>query len=71
VQRQEKRGLRQAIAIDAFVGRFRPRVLKIAERQPLLLVLRHRFARRNILRRRCHRYHAIAAARGVPTRGGR
>jgi two-component system chemotaxis response regulator CheY len=50
-EREEERGLRQAIAVDAVVVRFRPGLLQIAERQPLLLVIRYGLASRDNLRR--------------------
>jgi CheY-like chemotaxis protein len=60
-KRQKQRGLRQAVAFNALVRCFRPRVLQITERQLFLLVLGKRFARRKIVCRHSHCNHAIAA----------
>ena len=43
-QRREQAGLRQAVAVDAIVPRFRPGLVEIAERGLLLFVIRQRVA---------------------------
>src|SRR5579863_4047515 len=53
-EREEQRGLRQAVAVDAFVPRADPCFLEIAERQPLLFVVGDGFVSRLKLRRNAH-----------------
>ena len=53
-QRQEERGLREAVPIDPIVARVHPGFLQIAERQPLLFMIGDSFVCRRNLRRNSH-----------------
>jgi hypothetical protein len=64
--REKQRCLRQAIAVNAFMRRFNPRVVQISKRELFLFVVRERFAGNQIC---CRRRHFIfSRPSGVPVR---
>ena len=66
-ERQEQRGLRQAVPIDTVVLGVHPRLLQITERKPFLLVIGDGLMGRRKFGRYSH-VLLIAAARGAPDR---
>jgi len=60
-QREEQRGLREAVTLDPVMTGFSPGVLQVAERELLLLVIRHGFPSRESMRRSPHRHFHMGA----------